>query len=87
MNMSNKLYDILKWVCLIGLPAISTVITAIFPLLNIPYVDETVKLISAIATLLGAWLGVSSVNYYKAYGSIEMPKDEQEVDNTEVGEG
>ena len=87
MNMSNKLYDILKWVCIVGLPAISTVISAIFPLLNIPYVDETVKLISAIATLLGAWLGVSSINYSKANGSIEMPKDEQEVDNTEVGEG
>lgn len=87
MQMSNELFDLLKWLCLIVFPALSTAIVVIFPLWGIPYADEISKTITAIATFIGACLGVSSVNYYKASGSLEMPDDETEVDNNEVGNG
>lgn len=87
MKMSNELFDILKWLCLIVFPALSTAIVVIFPLWGIPYADEISKTITAIATFIGACLGVSSVNYYKANGSIPMPENEEEVDNREIGEG
>ena len=87
MQMSNELFDLLKWLCLIVFPALSTAIVVIFPLWGMPYADEISKTITAIATFIGACLGVSSVNYYKANGSIEMPDNETEVDNNEVGNG
>lgn len=86
-KMSNELYDALKWLCIAILPALSTAISVIFAIWGIPYGDQIAKTITAIATCIGACLGISSINYNKANGSIEMPKDEQEVDNTEVGEG
>ena len=87
MKMSNELFDLLKWLCLIVFPALSTAVSAIFPLWGIPYANEIAKTITAIATFIGACLGVSSVNYYKKDGSLPMPEDEEEVDNNEVGEG
>ena len=86
-KMSNELYDALKWLCIAILPAISTAVSIIFPIWNIPYGDQIAKTITAIATCIGACLGISSINYNKASGSLPMPEDEVEVDNTEIGEG
>lgn len=86
-KMSNELYDALKWLCIAILPAISTAVGIIFPIWGIPYGDQIAKTITAIATCIGACLGISSINYNKANGSIPMPDDEEEVNNNEVGEG
>lgn len=86
MKMSNKTFDSLKWICLLALPGLSTFISMVFPLWGIPYADEIAKTITALATLIGGCLGVSSMNYYKQ-SSIEIPEDEVEVDHNEEGEG
>lgn len=86
-KMSNELYDALKWLCIAILPAISTAVSIIFQIWGIPYGDQIAKTITAIATCIGACLGISSINYSKANGSIPMPEDEEEVNNNEVGEG
>ena len=63
--MSNKIYDVLKWIALIALPALATLIATIFTIWNIPYGDAISATIMAIDTFLGAVLMISSSNYNK----------------------
>lgn len=63
--MSNKTYDILKWIALIFLPAIGTLYFALAGIWGLPYGEEIVGTITAIDTFLGCILGISSVNYNK----------------------
>ena len=88
MQLSNRTYDILKWIDLVCLPAIGTAWAGLAQIWNLPYPDEIPATIMVICTLLGALLGVSSATYYKGMGnSIEMPDDEKKVDNNEEGMG
>lgn len=63
--MSDKVYDILKYVAQILLPAIGTLYFALAAIWNLPYSEEIVGTITAIDTFLGILLGISSVNYKK----------------------
>lgn len=65
MKMSNKLYDILKYIALIVLPAIGTLYFALSGIWGLPYGEEIVGTITAIDAFLGAILKISSDNYYK----------------------
>lgn len=64
--MSNKMYDILKWIAMVVLPAIATLYLALAGIWGFPYGDEIVGTITAINTFLGALLGISSAKYHKA---------------------
>lgn len=61
--MSNKLYDVLKWVAQILLPAIATLYFALAGIWGLPFAEEVVGTITAIDTFLGVILGISSANY------------------------
>ena len=63
--MSNKLYDILKWVTTVVLPGIGTLYFALASIWNFPYAEEIVGTITAIVTFLGVLLGISSAQYNK----------------------
>lgn len=63
--MSNKTYDILKWIALVVLPALATLYLALSGIWGLPYGDQIVGTITAIDTFLGALLGISSINYAK----------------------
>lgn len=63
--MSNRTYDILKWIALIFLPAIGTLYFALAGIWGLPYAEEVVGTITAIDTFLGCLLGVSSATYNK----------------------
>lgn len=63
--MKNKTYDNLKWIALIGLPALGTLLFAIGQCWHFPYVEETVGTITAIDTFLGTILGISTNQYNK----------------------
>lgn len=66
--MSNKVYDILKFIAQIVLPALATFYVTIAGLWGLPYPEEIAGTIMAIDTLLGAVLMISSANYYKKEG-------------------
>lgn len=66
--MSNKVYDILKWIALVVLPATATLYFALSGIWGLPYGEEVVGTITAIDTFLGALLGISSINYAKKEG-------------------
>lgn len=63
--MSNKTYDILKWIAQILLPALGTLYFAIAKIWGLPYSEEIVGTITAIDLFLGALLGISSIEYNK----------------------
>jgi hypothetical protein len=63
--MSNKLYDVLKWVVMIVLPAISTLYVALAGIWGWPYADEAAGTIGAITTFMGAVLMFSTAQYNK----------------------
>ena len=65
MKLSNKPYDILKWVVIIVLPALATLYAALAGVWAWPYPDEVVTTITAVDTFLGAVLCISTVNYNK----------------------
>lgn len=61
--MSNKTYDILKWIAQILLPALATLYFALAGIWGFPYGEEVVGSITAFDTFLGVVLGISSLNY------------------------
>lgn len=61
--MSNKVYDILKWIAQILLPAIGTLYFAIASIWGLPYAEQIVGTITAIDAFLGALLGISTKMY------------------------
>lgn len=65
MKLSNRVYDILKWIAMYLLPAAGTLYFAIASIWGIPYGEEVVGTITAIDTFLGVILGISSAQYKK----------------------
>lgn len=63
MNMSNKTYDILKWIAMYLLPALGTLYFALAGIWGFPYGEQVVGTITAVDTFLGVILGISSVQY------------------------
>ncbi len=63
--MSNKVYDILKWIAQILLPALATLYFAIAGIWGLPYGEQVVGTITAIDTFLGVILGISTIQYNK----------------------
>lgn len=65
MILSNRAYDILKYIAQIVLPAIGTLYFALSSIWGLPYGEQIVGTITAVDAFLGALLGVSSVQYKK----------------------
>lgn len=64
-TMSNRTYDILKWVAALFLPALATLWLTISSIWGLPYGEQIGLTISAVDLFLGAILGISSANYNK----------------------
>lgn len=63
--MSNKWYDVLKWVCMLFLPAASVLVKTICTIWQLPLGEEISTTIMAVDTFLGAILGISHIQYKK----------------------
>lgn len=61
--ITNKQYQILKWIAAAGLPAAGTAIFAIGQIWGIPYIPEIVGTVIALNTMLGAFLGIEAADY------------------------
>lgn len=64
-KMSDKVYDILKWIALILIPAIGTLYFALAGIWGFPYAEAIVGTLTAVDTFLGAILGISTSMYKK----------------------
>ena len=63
--LSNKVYDILKWIAQYFLPAVGTLYFALAGIWGLPFGEEVVGTITAVDTFLGVLLGISSMQYNK----------------------
>ena len=63
--MSNKVYDVLKFVAQIVLPAIATLYVTLAGIWGLPFSEQIGGTVMAIDTFLGAVLMISSNNYNK----------------------
>lgn len=78
MKLSNKTYDVLKFIAVIILP-IGEFITSISTIWGLPYGTQIVATLAAVHTLLGALIKTSSDNYAKyLQGSEEDSSEDSE---------
>lgn len=69
MKMDNKVYDVLKWITVICLPALGTLYFALSGIWGFPYAEQVVGTISAVTTCFGILLGISTAEYNKNGGA------------------
>lgn len=74
MVLSDKTYNVLKWVGLIVLPAIATLVKAVFPVWDLPYADAIATTCTALGVFVGTLIGVSQANM-----KPELDADEEAV--------
>ena len=65
--MSNSMYDKLKWIAQILLPAIGTLYFALAQIWGLPFAEQIVGTITALDCFLGAILGISTAVYNKEH--------------------
>lgn len=66
MMMSNKVYDILKWITMYLIPAAGTLYFALSSIWGLPYGEQIVGTLTAIDTFLAVILGISTNQYNKS---------------------
>lgn len=62
MVLNDNAYKVLKWLGLIVLPAIATLVKAVFPVWELPYADAIAITCTAVGTFIGTIICVSSAN-------------------------
>ena len=70
MKMKNEVYDVLKWVAMLLLPALATLVATVGSIWGLPYADQISQTIVAVNAALAMILGISTINY-KAGGEEE----------------
>lgn len=65
MKLNNKVYDALKWIVMIVIPAVTTAYVGLAAIWGFPFAEEVAKTSAVICTLLGALLGISTAQYNK----------------------
>lgn len=70
-SLSNRTYDLLKYLTIIVLPAIGTLYTGLSQIWSLPYASEVPATIMCVCTFLGAILCISTAQYNQAVGKHE----------------
>lgn len=65
MKMNDKTYDVLKWVVMLALPALATLLTSLGTIWNIELAPQLADTVVAINAALAMCLGISTINYHK----------------------
>ena len=66
--MSNKVYDILKYITQIIIPAVATLYFALSSIWGLPYGEQIVGTLTAVDAFLGVCLGISTAQYNRTQG-------------------
>lgn len=83
MKMNDKIYDILKYLGMIFLPALAVAYQSLAEVWSLPFPKEIPNTILIIVTLLNTCLQISSTNYYKG----KNDKNNSGVEDLTQGEG
>ena len=75
MRLPDKVYDWMKWIVCIVIPALTTAYVGLSAIWGdvFPYADKVAKTSAVVCTLLGSILGISTVQYNK-----ELPEGDSE---------
>ena len=65
MKLSNRIYDVLKWLTLVCIPALTTAYVGLSAVWGWPYADQVAKTSAVVCVLLGSLLGISTISYNK----------------------
>lgn len=61
LRLKNSVYDVLKWICLIALPALAVLYFTLAKIWGLPYGAEITATINAVALFIGSLIGVSQI--------------------------
>ena len=65
MMLNNKVYDVLKWLVMLAIPSLTTAYVGLAAVWNLPCPEEIAKTSAILCTLVGALIGISTVEYRK----------------------
>ena len=68
-KLNDKIYNFLKWLAIIVLPAIGSLYFGLSGIWGFQYAEQIVGTITVVDTFLGALLGISTASYNKTKGS------------------
>ncbi len=86
MIFKNKVFDVLKWLCLLAIPAFASAYASLASGLGLPYADEVSLIANVVCTLLGTLLGISNYQYYHS-DTRELNPDFEPNQDEDNGEG
>lgn len=78
--LSDKVYEIFKWLAVLALPAVADFIKFLFPTWGLPYGDPIAETIRQVALLLGILIGISTIQYNKNV-SADIKKIGEDLSN------
>lgn len=73
MTLNSKVYDILKWIVITALPALTAFLGIILPVCGVSgeVVQVVLTILAALTTFIGTLIGVSSYNYHKEQAAAD----------------
>lgn len=82
MILNDKLYNVLKWLVLVAIPATSAAYFGLAPYWGWALVEQVCGTLAILATFLGTLIGISNASYYKSdssnSGVLNVKEDEEE---------
>lgn len=80
MKMNDKVYDVLKWIATIALPALGTLYFALASIWGLPMGEQVVGTITALDAFLGVLLGISTRTYEgSGYLKIDTSNETKDI--------
>ncbi len=66
MKLSDRLYNVLKWLVLVCIPALTTAYVGLAAIFKWGYADTVAKVSAIVCTLIGSLIGISTAEYNRA---------------------
>lgn len=76
MKLSNKAFDIIRFLCELLVPAIGTLYLGISRIWGLPFGDEVAKTCVCVSAFLGTFIGISRNAYKKTADLYEGIEDD-----------
>lgn len=70
MKITNKVYDVIKWIVVIIIPAIITLYSSLASIWGFPYAEQITATLAAIDVFLGVVMKISTASYNKTYDGV-----------------
>ena len=65
LKLKDSVYNVLKWICLIALPACAVLYYTLAKIWGLPYGAEITATINAVALFIGSLIGISHISIKK----------------------